>query len=161
MEAGWRCIWSLGENPSNMDVVPSLNFPPEHGLYALLFAAAIGVSAVASGQAAPMEPLPSHLSPIPTTAPPDGWIFFDDAVAADLELNAAVLQRLRAVDDSYMREYIALGTAPTHTAQYRDLTERRTKDIQHILKPRTYTIWSRKYGTPYAAFEPLTERMDP
>jgi hypothetical protein len=107
-----------------------------------------------------MEPLPSPLTPIPTTAPPDGWIFFDDAVAADLDLSAAELQRLRAVDDSYTREYIALGTTPTHAAQYRELTDRRTKDIQRILKPRTYAVWSRKYCTPHAPFEPLTDRMD-
>jgi hypothetical protein len=130
-----------------MYFTPSPALPPQHSLYALLLASAIAVSAMAYGQTAPLPTMPSPNTQVPTTQPPDGWVFFDDAVAADLKLSAVEMQRLRAVDDSYSREYIALGTSPTQSAQYQELTDRRSKDIQRILKPRTFAVWNRKYNS--------------
>ena len=130
-----------------MYFTPSPALPPEHSLYALLLTAAIAVSAVASGQTAPNPTMPSPTTQVPTTPPPGGWVFFDDAVAADLKLTEEELRHVRAVDDSYSREYIALGTAPLQSAQYQELTDRRNKDLKRILKPKTYAAWNRKYAT--------------
>ncbi len=141
-----------------MYFTPAPALPPQHSLVVLLLAAAIGVSALAYGQPAPMPSLPSPLSQNPTTAPPEGWVFFDDAVAADLKLSEEELRQVRAVDDSYNREYIALGTAPVQSVEYKELTDRRNTDLKRILKPKTYAAWNRKYATRHPGPAPTDNR---
>lgn len=143
----------LEENQESrvMYFTPSPALPPQHSLYALVLAIAIALSAVAYGQTAPNPTMPSPTTQVPTTAPADGWVFFDEPVGADLKLTAEELRQLRAVDDSYRREYVALGTEPLMSPQYRELTDRRNRDVQRILQPRAYAVWNRKYNTRTSA----------
>lgn len=121
--------------------------PPRPWLAPLL-AFVLVAGAKAFGQTAPIPTMPSPTTQMPTAPAPGGWVFFDEAVAADLKLSAEDLRKLREVDDRYRREYIALGTDPMSSPQYRDLTDRRTTDVKAIMKARTYKAWQRKYNAP-------------
>ncbi len=90
---------------------------------------------------------PARTTPAAAT-PPHGWVQFDDKVGRDLNIPADQLQQLRDVDGRYQRDYSALGNDPVLSPQYRELTDRRNADVQHIMTPETYTQWNLKYNVP-------------
>lgn len=83
----------------------------------------------------------------------DAWVLFDDRVGKDLGLQADALQRLRDVDGRYQKEYGGLGSAPHTNPGYKDLNDRRNRDVREILTQAQFQDWERmQNGT--------RERMD-
>jgi hypothetical protein len=67
-----------------------------------------------------------------------GWVWWDDSMARELNVTPERLRELRAVDDRYRQEYNGLGTAPWNAPNYKALTERRNTEIQRLLTPEQY-----------------------
>ncbi|MBL7963665.1 MAG: hypothetical protein JNM31_07445, partial [Flavobacteriales bacterium] len=81
-----------------------------------------------------------------TTTPQKGWTMFDERIGSELQIPADQLQQLRDLDGRYQREYAALGTDPTLSPKYMELTERRNAEIRNLMDAPLYEKWSTKYN---------------
>lgn len=68
---------------------------------------------------------------------------FDERTTMDMDLRDDQYQRLRDVDARYQKEYGAFGKTPSKNPGYKDLSDRRNKDVRGILTPEQYQRWDR------------------
>lgn len=76
-----------------------------------------------------------------------GWQWFDDNATRDMSLNADSKKKLRDMDESYRKQYEAMGDTPWTHSNYQALTDRREADIKRTLTPDQHKQWTSRSGT--------------
>jgi len=81
-----------------------------------------------------------------TQADSTGLAFTPDTAFASILLDRSQAQRIQDMDRRYAAELQELGTTDGNDEAYRELWQRRTKEIQSILTPLQFARWEELNG---------------